>query len=194
MKRGETTNAIQEARKRKTRLLFSDREAFLASLVQEVDRAIRAAIRRRLTPVFRLNGTSDLRWEIMPVKRNGIEYPNIFQAFLEVQFYDYTKLPNRRVADIPNYHLTFSLADGNESQAAEALANGISVAAVFRVKRGAPLPNAYMGRPVIDGDETDLRFLDPSGVIIGLRAKGKAIRDTSGFVKDVAAVSTANAA
>jgi hypothetical protein len=37
--------------------------------------------------------------------------------------------------------------------------------------------------PVINGDETDLRFLDAKGVIVGLRAKGKARKDTTGFVR-----------
>ena len=39
--------------------------------------------------------------------------------------------------------------------------------------------------PVINGDKTDMRFKDPVGVIVGLKAKGKARKDTSGFVIDV---------
>jgi hypothetical protein len=58
-----------------------------------------------------------------------------------------------------------------------ALSNGMNVAAVFH-----KVPETYLGRTVINGDETDLRFLDPKGVIVGLKAKGKAKKDTTGFV------------
>jgi hypothetical protein len=57
------------------------------------------------------------------------------------------------------------------------------VAVVFDVKRGKPLPAAFMGASVIDGDMHDLRFLDGyQGAVIGLRAKGPAKKDCSGFV------------
>jgi len=49
------------------------------------------------------------------------------------------------------------------------------------------MPETYNGLPVFNGDESDLRFLDPQGVIVGLYAKGKAKKDTSGFVKIVQA-------
>jgi len=48
------------------------------------------------------------------------------------------------------------------------------------------MPNTYAGAPVVDGDASDLRFLDPDGVVVGLKAKGDAKKDTSGFVKRVA--------
>jgi hypothetical protein len=45
------------------------------------------------------------------------------------------------------------------------------------------LPDTFLGLQVINGDEHDLRHLDPKGVIVGLLPKGrKAKRDTSGFV------------
>lgn len=176
-KRGETTNMIQQARIRKTRELFNNRETFLATLVSEIEKTIRKAEKAGLTPVFRLNGTSDLRWEVMPVVRGGVEFPNIMTAFPTVQFYDYTKIANRR--NLPaNYHLTFSLAENNDAAAETALANGMNVAAVFKT-----VPDTFMGRTVVNGDETDLRFLDPTGVIVGLKAKGKAKNDTTGFVR-----------
>ena len=62
-RRGETTNVIQEARKRKTRYFFEDREAFLKDLEADIKKGIRQAAKLGLTPVFRLNGTSDLSWE-----------------------------------------------------------------------------------------------------------------------------------
>ena len=131
----------------------------------------------QLVPCVRLNGTSDLPWERIAVNDNG---QTILALFPDVQFYDYTKVPNRR--NLPaNYHLTFSLAESNLSDATSELANGRSVAVVFRHKA---LPESYLGHKVVNGDETDLRFLDASAVIVGLYAKGRAKRDTSGFVKE----------
>jgi hypothetical protein len=44
----------------------------------------------------------------------------------------------------------------------------------------------WQGYPVVDGDKDDLRFLDPKGGhIVALYAKGKAKKDTSGFVQEV---------
>jgi hypothetical protein len=96
--------------------------------------------------------------------------------FQSVQFYDYTKLPNRR--NVPsNYHLTFSRSESNELDALRILANGVmNVAVVFDT-----LPTKWAGVKVIDGTETDLRFLDEQGVVVGLVAKGKAKKDNSGF-------------
>lgn len=177
IKRGETTNIIQKARIRKTLELFNNREAFLTQLVREVENTLRLAEKHGLTPVFRLNGTSDLRWEVMPVIRKGVEYPNIMTAFPTVQFYDYTKIANRRNLSA-NYSLTFSLSESNNADAQEALENGMNIAVVFR-----KVPESFMSLPVINGDLTDLRFLDPSGVVVGLKAKGKAKKDTTGFVR-----------
>jgi hypothetical protein len=187
-------NTIQAARIRRTRYWQRDRAGFMAMLVAEVERHERAAKRHGMLPAVRLNGTSDLPWERFPVERNGVEHPHIFAAFPSITFYDYTKWPARLrplVESIPNYSLTYSLAESNEAHAHDAIAAGINVAAVFAVKRGAPLPAKHILRnggsmaivPVIDGDATDLRFRDPVGVIVGLRAKGRAIHDRTGFVR-----------
>ena len=173
-KKGETTNVIQQARIRKTREFFADRASFMTQLVKDINLGIKQAKKLGLTPVFRLNGTSDLSWE----KYEVAGAKNIFALFPTVQFYDYTKVLGRKVADIPNYHLTFSAADGNDSDVAKAVAQGMNVAMVFD-----KLPEAYMGRPVNDADEHDLRFLDPKGTIAGLKAKGRAKKDTTGFVR-----------
>ena len=166
------TNTVQEARKRRTRQFATDRAGFLADLKADIVRGIKYAAKHNLTPVFRLNGTSDISWE---------KY-GIIQEFPEVQFYDYTKIIGRK--RLPqNYHLTFSEADGNDADVAKAIASGMNVATVFR----KDLPETYRGRQVFDGDDSDLRFLDPTGVIVGLKAKGRARRDTSGFVVDIAA-------
>jgi hypothetical protein len=166
-KKGETTNMIQEARKRKTRMFFESREQFLVDLEADIRLGIKQAEKKGLIPCFRLNGTSDIAWE---------KY-GIIEKFPNVQFYDYTKMRNRKVSHLKNYHLTFSKADGNDMDVRLAAQAGMNVAAVFK-----SMPETYIGRPVIDGDETDLRFLDPKGVIVGLKAKGKAKKDTTGFV------------
>ena len=182
-KKGETTNVIQQARIRKTAMFFEERKGFMEWLVKDIELAIKQSARLGLTPVFRLNGTSDLSFEKYEVVRDGVTYKNIFSAFPDVQFYDYTKILGRKVAHIDNYHLTFSAADGNDADVLSAIAQGYNVATVFGIKKTQPMPDNYQGRPVFNGDDSDLRFLDPKGVIVGLYAKGKAKKDTTGFVK-----------
>jgi hypothetical protein len=174
MKKGESTNVIQQARIRKTKAFFENRTEFMSKLLKDINNTIKYAEKKGLTPVFRLNGTSDLAWE----KYEILEGRNIFQMFPDVQFYDYTKIVGRKVSHIKNYHLTFSNADGNINDVLKAKAAGMNIAVVFRKE----LPKQYLGMPVINGDDTDLRFLDPKGVIVGLKAKGKAKKDESGFV------------
>ena len=168
-KKGENTNMIQKARIRKTEYFFNDRDAFMQDLVKDIEKAIKFAAKQNLIPVFRLNGTSDLSWEKYKVASTG---QNIFEYFSFVQFYDYTKVLGRKVKHLANYHLTFSKADGNDSDVAEALLQGMSVVAVYdKIPAGVP-----------SADETDLRFLDPKGIMLGLKAKGRAKKDYSGFV------------
>jgi hypothetical protein len=178
-KRGESTNVIQEARKRKTRFFFENRGAFMLQLYLDIKKAIKQAEKKGLIPVFRLNGTSDLAWEKYEVQDNK----NIFQMFPNVQFYDYTKILGRKVNGFANYHLTFSAADGNDLDVVRAIKEGYNIATVFGIKKNSPMPETYNGVPVFNGDDSDLRFLDPKGVVVGLYAKGKAKKDTSGFVK-----------
>lgn len=184
MKKGESTNNIQKARIRRTVMFFEQRDAFMATLVNDIKLGIKQAQKLNLVPVFRLNGTSDIRWETIPVMKPMVlynaddtkrveyfEYNNIMDAFPGVTFYDYTKLPNRR--NLPtNYSLTFSRSESNEAW----IPADMNVAVVFD-----KLPATFLGRTVINGDETDLRFLDPRGVVVGLKAKGKAKKDNSGF-------------
>ena len=182
-KRGENTNVIQQARIRKTKMFFENRVEFMTTLVKDIELAIKQSKKMELVPVFRLNGTSDLSWEKYEVVRNGKLFRNIFTAFPEVQFYDYTKVLGRKVKEYSNYHLTFSAADGNDSDVLKAMNEGLNVAVVFGIKKTLPMPVDYLSRPVFNGDESDLRFLDPKGVIVGLYAKGKAKKDATGFVK-----------
>jgi hypothetical protein len=171
-KRGETTNMIQKARIRKTEYFFEARDYFMQDLYEDIKRAIRFAERKGLTPVFRLNGTSDLSWE-----KYTINDQNIFELFPNVQFYDYTKVLGRKTSKYPNYHLTFSAADGNDKDVEQAIQQGMNVTVVFD-----KIPAEYKGKEVFNADDTDLRFLDPKGVVLGLKAKGRAKKDTTGFV------------
>lgn len=182
-KRGEFTNNIQKARIRKTVLFYENRNQFMELLVKDITLAIKQSKRMNLIPVFRLNGTSDISWEKYPVQMGKVVYSNIFNAFGFVQFYDYTKVLGRKVNNISNYHLTFSAADGNDLEVLLARKAGYNIATVFGIKKTLPMPDSYMGLPVFNGDESDLRFLDPKQVVVGLYAKGKAKKDTSGFVK-----------
>jgi hypothetical protein len=181
-RKGEFTNVIQKARIRKTKMFFENRSIFMELLVKDIVLGIKQAEKKDMVPVFRLNGTSDIAWEKYSVIRSGVEYANIFLAFPEVTFYDYTKILGRKVS-LANYSLTFSDADGNDSDVVKAISQGYNIATVFGVKKTAALPLSYRGIPVFNGDESDLRFLDPKGVVVGLYAKGPAKKDTSGFVK-----------
>ena len=178
-KKGETTNVIQQARIRKTKMFFEQRQDFMLALKKDIELAIKQSKKLGLIPVFRLNGTSDLAWE----KYDMIPGQNVFECFPDIQFYDYTKILGRKVKGIANYHLTFSAADGNDTDVYRAIAEGYNIATVFGLKKTEPMPETYLGRTVFNGDDSDLRFLDPKGVIVGLYAKGKAKKDTTGFVK-----------
>jgi hypothetical protein len=137
-----------------------------------------------------MNGSSDIAWEGISCERwiDGIPglYRSVFAAFPEVDFVDYTKNPRRFERALPaNYHLTFSRSESNETDAERLLARGVNVAVVF----ADALPSSWHGFAVINGDEHDLRHLDPKasegnpGYVIGLSPKGrKAKKDTSGFV------------
>jgi hypothetical protein len=169
-------NNVQTARLNKTLRFFKDRNGFLADLIDDIGYMVDKADKLGKIPVVRLNGTSDIDWE--NIKIDG--FMNIFEYWPQVQFYDYTKriarLNRTKLPD--NYHLTFSLSEVNKVAAKRVLSLGFNVAAVFHT-----IPNQYESIEVINGDNTDLRFLEGyQGKIVGLKAKGKAKKDTSGFV------------
>ena len=181
-------NSTQLARIAKTQWLFNDRPEFMRKLTKEVRRIMRKAFRKDMTPAYRLNLTSDVRWELIPVTVDGVEYENVMSAFPDRQFYDYTKHRNRiGKENIPkNYHLTFSRSeDVTLEECVEMIDKGTNVAVVFNIPKDKPMPETFMGRPVIDGRVTDLRFLDPVGVWVGLSALGRGKKDTSGFVVNI---------
>ena len=179
----------QNGRINKTRWFFEDRESFMATLVDNIHSLIRKATREKLVPAIRLNGTSDIAWEKIVVMVDGKRYASVMEAFPMVEFYDYTAVIGRKKAlTLPNYQLTFSLKENNDKDAVKALAQGYNVAVVLRVGRSEAKPATWSGLPVINGDKTDVRFMDAKGGhIVALFPKGKGRHDTSGFVREVTA-------
>ena len=186
-------NTVQAARAKKTAWFAADRDGFMAQLVVDVTKFIKYCDKQGVMPVIRLNGTSDIRWERIPVSKSvykkdlgyavhpdGVVYDNIFAAFSDVQWYDYTKIANRKTDHIKNYHLTFSRSEHNAVACSKVLQMGGNVAVVFRNQ----LPKTWKGFEVVNGDETDLRFLDKKGVVVGLIEKGRAKKDETGFVQE----------
>lgn len=168
-------SSVQRGRERKTLWYLSDRVGFMDALVNDITTFRRRQIKSGVQPCVRLNGTSDIMYE-----KSGI-----MDQFPDVQFYDYTKIVKRAYGELPpNYHLTLSYSEADEEYAEQVLMavadTGVNAAVVFRDR----LPDTFKGFRVIDGDKDDLRFLDPKGVVVGLKAKGKAKQDKSGFVID----------
>lgn len=167
-------NSVQRSRIAKTVWYHEDTDSFLDTLRRNIRALIRKANRLGAVPMVRLNGTSDIMWER--------KHPELFEEFSGIQFYDYTKIPVRR--DLPtNYHLTWSYSGitGYAKHIDTARANDMNVAVVFRKH----LPDTFLGMPVVNGDDSDVRPYDPDGVVVGLTAKGRAKQDTSGFVVDL---------
>jgi hypothetical protein len=182
--RGRTA-PVKAGRMRKTRLFFDNAARFVDLLAIDIQKLINRANAAGLTPCVRLNGTSDVPWERM----RGTAGRTLMEMFGDIQFYDYTKRPDRGLYDAEgyitedaNYHLTFSRSECNDAQAMLELERGRNVAVVFATPKGQALPLFWRGYRVVDGDTSDLRFLDDSPCIIGLRGKGDAKQDTSGFV------------
>ena len=172
--RGRFSN-VQNGRRNKTEYFLHDRVGFLSQLVREL--TLIANKSKGKNVAVRLNGTSDIRWEKFKIKDNK----NLFELFPTLQFYDYTKNHLRFDQEMPkNYSLVFSRSETNHDKCIELLKRGVKVAMVFD-----NVPTKFEGFEVVDGDETDLRFLDKEGVIIGLyykRTKNAAEALSSGFV------------
>ena len=169
-------NCTQRARIAKTKRFFEQRAEFMRELERDILRLVNRAGRLGMVPCIRLNGTSDIPWERIAFEgANGRQWSSLMARFPLVQFYDYTKRPGRTTP--PNYVLTFSLSEVNRAEAIAESIRGLNVSAVFKEQ-----PKKFLGLPVFSGDDTDLRFLDARGVV-GLTAKGRARKDTSGFVQ-----------
>jgi len=171
-------NPVFQAQKDKGRInrarfYMQDRDKFMSQLTRELVNFVKWCDKNKKIGVVRLNTTSDISWE---------NY-NLFEKFPMLQFYDYTKIQKRALKFArgeypPNYHLTYSLNEDNYDKAVEVLNEGGNIAVVFR----KDLPDTFMGKKVVNGDLHDLRYLDPKNVVVGLKAKGKAKTDYSGFV------------
>jgi hypothetical protein len=173
----------------RTKFLFEQPEAFMLILNREIELHVKRSKKLGLNSAVRLNGTSDIIWEK--------KFPDLFDKYSKVQFYDYTKIIKRLnpLWDLPkNYYMTFSMSETskNRVESERAIRWGYNVAVVFegfgwsRFKKPFPNDGTYLGLPIFDGDRTDLRFLDPSNHIIGLRAKGKAYKEnSSGFAVSI---------
>ena len=191
------------SRNDKTRAYFENRPLFMALLVFQIAALEKKAKAAKMEPGIRLNATSDIPWESVAFEMNGKKFANVMQAFPNVQFYDYTKITKRALAwasgkkanGTPwpsNYHLTFSKTENNDSAVSQVLEAGGNVAIVFdaipesmvnSVGTLRPRDDSPIGSyPVILGDEHDFRPIDPRGCIVGLKAKGDAKKDESGFV------------
>lgn len=182
-------NSVQQSRVAKTKLFFEQKKDFMIKLCREIASTIKSANKKEMKAVFRLNLTSDIAWEDVYMKDPNY---NIFEYFCAEQFYDYTKSFKRMCAFLgkpftkdeekfpSNYHLTFSRSENNDKKCEMVLAMGGNVAVVFRNQ----LPKTWKGYEVVNGDETDLRFLDKKGVVVGLIEKGMAKKDETGFVQE----------
>ena len=181
--RGKFSN-VQSARQRKAQWFYKDRDSFMDQLIIDISKFVNYCNKRGIQPCVRLNGTTDIRWEL--IKTESTYGKNIFEWFPTVQFYDYTKISNRKCKDIPNYHLTWSYSNANPEYAKlldKVIEGGMNVAVVFRSEDKKSLWCTY---PVVDGAKDDLRFRDPKGRHnVALDAKGPAKKDTSGFVQEV---------
>lgn len=162
-------SSVQKARSERTEVWIHQPDIMLHSIAEQINKRA-----KRVTELaVRLNGTSDTNIVDRLLKRHAIRE--------NVVFYDYTKIRERSVFKdtLPNrYVVTFSRSEDNEHEALDVLANGGIVAVVFD-----KLPDTWNGYPVVDGDERDDLMLDiDGGTVLGLKAKGRAKRDQSGFV------------
>lgn len=173
-------NNVRLSRIEKARRFMRDRAAYMRDVVRSIELGIVKAHKLGLLLCVRMNGSTDIAWEGIACIRNGRPYRNLMLAFAEIQFVDYTKSARRFERALPeNYSLTLSRHEHNDED----------VIRLVREKRGNAaivfhtVPHEWNALPVINGDEHDLRHLDPRGVIVGLTPKGrKAKRDMSGFV------------
>lgn len=185
-------NSVQAGRIKRTESYLNDAQAFMVAVWYDIRSLIKKAERKGLQPVVRLNGTSDINYnKIVFTNPEGVT-GNIFDMFKDTTFYDYTKNTFLSGEALPaNYHLTYSYSESNLAYATKAMGAAIKakagLAIVFRDKA---LPATFQGLPVVNGDDSDLRFLDnkdgdiKGAYVVGLYAKGDAKKDATGFVID----------
>ena len=174
-------NSVQKARAEKTAFFYDNQRAFMLSLCADIWTHIRRAANLNLIPLVRPNGTSDI-----PFENILIDGKTIFQIFADCMFYDYTKHPSRNLAGktANNYDLTFSFSALTPKPISiKGLTNPANkrTAVVFYKREEIPL--MFRNWPVIDGDNTDVRHIEPQNVVVALYAKGKAKHENNGFVQ-----------
>jgi hypothetical protein len=160
-------NKINKSRINKTKLFFEHREFFVRWVIDEIKLGKKKAEKLGYRFSVRLNNTSDISPEMFYIDDNGIK-KNLLQIFSDVQFYDYTKVPNRHrlTKKYPNYDVTFSFSGHNWNDCKVMLENDVRVSVVFN-----KLPETFEGYEVIDGDKYDMRYMDNKNVIVGLKYK-----------------------
>jgi len=178
-------SSVEMSRLYKTLFMLQERDLFDLALEDEIRANAAKSKRNGRRFAVRLNGTSDVDWSPL-AKRCP-----------DVQFYDYTKNVERLGNTPANYHLTASYSAANSDyrlDVLDAVLKGYNAAVVFRDRKTAEyaMQHGFAGFRVIDGDEHDVRFLDPRatvpgeyGYIVALYAKGAAKQDRSGFVVDL---------
>jgi hypothetical protein len=168
---------VQLSRINKSKFWGFNREGFYIQLANELLKIHDKAVKKDIKIAIRLNGTSDIDHLDLLIRYSGINFLDPF--YNNLLFYDYTKNYNHIKKYLgTNYKLTFSRSEVNDLDSYRILKDGGNVAVVFKNE----LPQYWNGFEVINGDDTDLRYFDPSNVVIGLKAKGKAKKDLSGFV------------
>ena len=174
--RGKFSN-VQSSRVNKTNYFIYNKSLFIKQLAKEIIRETAKAEKKGEKIAFRLNGTSDQDFVYLLKKYAGLNIEDLQPTSI---LYDYTKVLGKvkKYKDHPNYFLTFSRAEDNESAAIAALNDGSNVSIVFK----GELPNYWRGFKVIDGDTSDLVMIYNKNVVLGLRAKGDARKDKTGFV------------
>ena len=166
---------IHKARINKSLLWLNDRPAFFEILIKNLNSLVRKANKNNKKAVVRLNGTSDIHWETI----KALDNKSVIELFPQIQFYDYTKAHHRLFNKMNNYYLTYSYSELTTKKEFRALINnGNTVSVVFRKE----IPETFLGVRVVWGDYHDFRFRDAEGVVVGLTAKGRAKKDTTGFV------------
>lgn len=180
--RGQTPR-VHAARMRRTADFLHDRDGFLDELIGELVQMQEVAERHAMKLAIRLNGTSDVLWE-----REPLDGQTLFDLFPHATFFDYTRTPAPHRKVPANWRLTFSLADDPVERAVEHFRAGRNVAAVVSefAKESAPEWFAVGDTTVsvVDGDEHDLRFLDPTPALVLLKPKGRLKRGFNPMVRE----------
>jgi hypothetical protein len=170
--KGELPN-VSKARVTRTEFFVHNPDAFITILTDEI-KAAKKEFKGKLA--VRLNTFSDIPWERV--------VPWFFDELKDVQFYDYTKWPNRTPPS--NYSLTYSASElTSDTKVANLVKSGTNVAVVFSPSRFKDLPTKWNGLKVIDGDKSDARHMDSTGIVVGLRAKGRMRKNPGGMVRTV---------